>query len=83
GILSLIDKTYQAMMERKNDQLEQYILLITVLMLLLLGALTYIYRQMKKLSVARNRLEEANGQLKSLNGELKEMNLCLQSTNVE
>ncbi len=83
GILSLIDKTYQAMMERKNDQLEQYLLLITVLMLLLLGALTYIYRQMKKLSVARNRLEEANGQLKSLNGELKEMNLCLQSTNVE
>ncbi len=82
-ILSLIDKTYQAMMERKNNQLEQYLLLITALMLLLLGALTYIYRQMKRLSVARNRLEEANDQLKSLNEELKEMNLCLQSTNLE
>lgn len=83
GILSLIDKTYQAMMEKKNAQLKQDLLLITVLVLLLAVALVYIYRQMKKLSVARNGLEAANTQLQQLNEELQQMNLCLQSTNLE
>ena len=83
GIMSLIDKTYQAMMEKKNAQLQQYLLLITALLVLLVVALGYIYRQMKKLSVARSGLEAANGQLQHLNEELQQMNLCLQSTNLE
>lgn len=83
GILSLIDKTYQAMIEKKNTQLEEYLLLITALVVLLVIALGYIYRQMKTLSVARNGLEAANEQLQQLIGELQQMNLCLQSTNLE
>lgn len=83
GILSLIDKTYQAMIEKKNAQLEQYLLLITTLVVLLAIALGFIYRQMKKLSVARNGLQTANNQLQHLNGELQQMNFCLQSTNLE
>lgn len=83
GILSLIDNTYQALVEQKNRQLQSYLILISVLVLMLAVALVFIYRQMKKLSAARNNLEAANGQLKTLNEELKQMNLCLQSTNVD
>ena len=62
-VLSLIDKTYQAMIEKQNDRLQQYLVLITALLVLLIGALGYIYRQMKKLAVARNHLQTANHQL--------------------
>ncbi|GAE82557.1 DUF6377 domain-containing protein [Bacteroides reticulotermitis] len=81
--LSLIDKTYQAMIEKQNARLEQNLLLITALLLLLVVALGYIYRQMKKLRLARNHLQVANGQLKELNEELRQMNDCLTFTNAE
>lgn len=82
-VLSLIDKTYQAMIEKQNGQLQTHLLLITALTLLLAIALGFIYRQVKKLSDARNHLQTANGKLNTLNGELKQMNLCLKSTNAE
>lgn len=82
-VLSLIDKTYQAMIEKQNDRLQQYLVLITALLVLLIGALGYIYRQMKKLAVARNHLQTANHQLNQLNEELQQMNACLTSTNAE
>lgn len=82
-ILSLIDKTYQAMIEKQNDRLQQNLLIINALMVLLIAALGYIYRQMKKLSVARNHLLTANNQLNALNEELRQMNSCLSSTNTE
>ena len=82
-VLSLIDKTYQGMIEKQNDRLESFAMAITLLMLLLVVALIYIYRQMKKLSMARNDLQKANTQLYHLNSELKETNICLQSTNGE
>lgn len=82
-VLSLIDKTYQAMIEKQNDRLQENLLLITALMVLLIVALAYIYRQMKKLSAARNHLQTANNQLNALNDELRQMNHCLSSTNAE
>ena len=83
GVLSLIDKTYQAMIEKQNKRLQMYLLLITGLLVLLITALGYIYSQMKKLSDARNHLQLANGQLNALNEELRQMNDCLTSANVE
>ena len=82
-VLSLIDKTYQAMIEKQNDRLQQNLLLITALLVLLIVALGYIYRQMKKLADARNHLQVANKQLNGLNEELRQMNSCLSSTNIE
>ncbi|WP_277131726.1 DUF6377 domain-containing protein [Bacteroides congonensis] len=82
-VLSLIDKTYQAMIEKQNDRLQQNLLLITALLVLLMVALGYIYRQMKKLADARNHLQVANGQLNGLNEELRQMNSCLSATNIE
>ncbi len=82
-ILWLIDKTYQAMIEKQNGQLQRSLFSITALTLLLIVALAFIYRQMKKLSEAKNHLQQANGQLRNLNKELHHMNECLQTTNVE
>lgn len=67
GILSLIDLTYQAMREKQNDRLCFYLVLISTLSVLLVVAVGYIYRQMKRLSVARNYLEEANRDLSESN----------------
>ena len=81
GILSLIDLTYQALREKQSDRLRLYIWLISALTLLLVAAIAFIYRQMKRLSVARNHLEQANEQL-HLSNHIKEeyigrfMNLC-------
>lgn len=81
GILSLIDLTYQAMSEKQNMRLRVYIWLISALTLLLVAAMVYIYRQMKRISAARNHLEEINKQLQ-ISNHIKEeylgrfMNLC-------
>ena len=80
-ILSLIDKNYQATIEKKNGMLVTYLALISLLTLLLISAVIYIYRQMKRLAEARNHLQETNGQLKVLNGELHQMNARLQLAN--
>lgn len=67
GILSLIDLTYQAMQERQSERLRLYLILISALTLLLIGAMFYIYNQMKRLSAARNHLEQTNEQLQISN----------------
>lgn len=79
----MIDKNYQATIEGKNRILVTYLTLISVLTLLLISAIVYIYRQMKRLAEARNHLQETNEQLKVLNGELYQMNDRLQSANLE
>lgn len=81
--LSLIDKTYQAMIESQNDSLKRSLFLISALLILLVFAISYIYWQMKKLAYARNNLQIANKRLNKLNEELKQMNVCLSTTNTE
>lgn len=83
NILSLIDKTYHALTEKQNRQLQLYIILISALVIALVIAFFHIYRQMKKLAAARNNLQGANIRLKELNQELKEMNVCLRNTNLD
>jgi len=82
-IQSIIDKTYQAKSELQKNQLRAYLRMISVLTILLLAALGYIFRQMKKLTIARNNLQDANRQLHDLNKELNEMNTQLQKINME
>ncbi len=67
GILSLIDLTYQAMQEKQSDRLFLYLILISALTLLLAVAVFYIHSQMKRLSAARNHLEQTNEQLEISN----------------
>ncbi len=82
-ILSLIDKTYQAMIEKQNRKLQTSLIVICALFPMLILALLYIYKQMKRLSVARKHLQVANNQLKKLNEDLKLMNIQLKSTNLD
>ncbi|SHF83285.1 hypothetical protein SAMN05444274_11047 [Mariniphaga anaerophila] len=82
-ILSLIDATYQAKIENKNRQLQNYLVLISALVLLLMVALIYIYSQMKRLSVTRKYLQEANTNLKNLNNELQLVNTQMQVVNTD
>lgn len=77
GILSLIDLTYQATVEKKNRQLKNYLLLSTTLGILLAIAFFFIYNQMRRLSETRKYLQEANSNLKILNTELQAVNLDL------
>lgn len=83
GILSIIDKTYQMKSEKQKDELRFYLILISLLSVLLIAAIMYIYKQMNKLSVARNNLQDVNGQLNILNRELSEMNEQLKSANLD
>lgn len=88
--LSLIDDTYGQLLSQRNDALEDYIMYISVLSVLIVIALVYIYMQMKKLSIARRKLIDANKslellniELKSLNDELKNMNSTIKKANDE
>lgn len=83
GILSIIDKTYQVKSEKQKDKLRFYLVLISLLSILLITAILYIYKQMNKLSIARNNLQDVNGQLNILNRELSEMNEQLKSANLD
>lgn len=80
-ILSLIDRTYQATIEKKNNQLQIYLFVISGLMVLLVIALVFIYRQMQRLAAIRLNLQEANANLKKLNNRLQVVNTELDESN--
>ncbi len=82
-ILSLIDKTYQALIVKQKTKIQNALIVIGALLPMLMIALLYIYRQMKRISAVRKRLQLANNQLKKLNEDLKQMNIRLQSANLE
>lgn len=74
SILSLIDKTYQAKIETQNKKLQNYLIMISSLLLLLIVALFVIFRQIKRLSNAKMKLLDANAELNQLNNKLNEAN---------
>lgn len=80
-ILSLIDKTYQAKIESQKSELQKYLILISSLLLLLLFALLFIFKQNKRLSTAKMKLQLANADLNQLNGELNLLNEELTTVN--
>lgn len=80
-ILSLIDRTYQATVEKKNTQLQNYLFVISVLLVLLVGAFIYIYSQMKRLAAVLKNLQKANRNLKKLNIKMEQVNSQLHAAN--
>ena len=65
---------YQKTIEDKNDHLKSYLLIIGILMILLVIAILYVYRQHKKVAKSRNALSELNDELKILNKQLSQTN---------
>lgn len=80
-MLPIIDKAYQLQTEARQNQLMISLISISVLSIFLLIAIFFIYRQMRKLSVARKELSLANEQLNNLNLELSGTNHQLKHTN--
>jgi hypothetical protein len=74
-ILPVIDKAYQSQAAARQKQLVVSLASISLLTLFLLIAIFFVYKQMRKLSVARKELSMANDQLKSANKILLETNL--------
>lgn len=83
NILSLIDQTYQATVEKKNAQLQKYLVMISALLVLIAVALAYIYNQMRRLAITRQNLQVANDNLKNLNLALQQVNQQMQVVNLD
>jgi hypothetical protein len=70
NVLTSITKAYDLRSNEQKLKLKTFLILISLLGLLLLAVVVYVYKQNKKISLARNNLKDANEQLNSLNKEL-------------
>ena len=98
GLAPLQDKIFQALRERtqlQKKRMTSYLILVSVLSVILLCSIFYIYRQMKRLSQSRQQLNKANTllnnhvvelsvtqqQLANMNSQLKVLNEKLKESN--
>lgn len=81
-IMPIVDKAYQHQTQSKQKLMMITIFIISFLSLALMVAIFFIYRQMKKLAVARKNLSQTNEQLNELNLELYRINKELKDTNL-
>lgn len=98
GISSLQDSIHKAYQERNLRQearLQKFLILVSILSVILLVAIFYIYRQMKNVSLSRTKLNEVNHllnehviqlsqahkKLEGANGQLHVLNEQLQDKN--
>lgn len=80
-MLPVIASTYEAKLLEEKNQLVSLFICISVLMLVLLSALVYIYHQIKRISQAKKTVNRMNEELQVINGNLKELNDKLQESN--
>jgi hypothetical protein len=80
-MLPIIDKAYQHQSEARQRLMVITIFSISTLSVLLMLAVFFVYRQMKKLAIARKNLSDANKLLNDLNHELSATNIQLNNTN--
>jgi hypothetical protein len=80
-MMPIIDKAYQVQTESRQRLMLITLISISSLSILLIVAVFFVYRQMKKLSVARKNLSVANEQLNQLNLELSRINIELKEAN--
>lgn len=92
-----IHKAYQERNRQQEERLHSFLVLVSILSVVLLVAIFYIYAQMKTLSRSRARLNEVNqllnkhigelsqahARLAEMNGELQSVNGQLQSVNLQ
>jgi len=83
NILPLITEAYQIKNEKQKANLRILLVVISILSLVLLSAVFYIYRQMKNLSLTRAELQKVNKDLQNLNNNLISANTQLNGINQE
>ncbi|MDE6804788.1 MAG: hypothetical protein K2J29_09165, partial [Muribaculaceae bacterium] len=69
-----IVNVYQDTIEKQNDRLKIYLLIIALLMLALAGIMVYVYNQNKRITKTKNAFAQLNEELKRLNCQLSETN---------
>ncbi|WP_156115494.1 DUF6377 domain-containing protein [Psychroserpens sp. Hel_I_66] len=72
--LPMITKAYEERSEMQKDKLQNSLLFISVLAVFLTIAIYLVFKQLKKLSVARNKLKSANKKLNEFNLKLNASN---------
>lgn len=82
-LLSRIAQSYKAEVDTKNKSLRRTIIVISVMSLLLLATLFYVYRKRNQLALTRDQLAQSNGQLKNSNLQLSALNAQLSSLNMQ
>ncbi|MFV8342436.1 DUF6377 domain-containing protein [Flavobacterium sp. XS2P39] len=80
-MMPIINESYQKQNETNRLQLILFLISASILSLFLLAVLFLLYKQMKKLSKAKQDLSLANTQLSDLNKELHTFNEKLNETN--
>jgi uncharacterized protein YoxC len=78
---SIINAAYQEKAEKNSSELKRYLILISILSLFLIGAVIYVYRQMKKISRVKETLLQTGKQLELLNGQILRANEQLKNSN--
>lgn len=79
--LPTIVNTYQAHVKQQNRSLRRALGFISLLVVAMLAAVLFIFRQNKLLTRRRHELSDANTQLSALNGRLKDANSQLSTLN--
>lgn len=80
-IFPIIDAAYQQKTEKQQEQMKWALISISLLSFFLLVAICYVYKQMKRVAVARREVVDANRRLKDLNEELSLSNVRLKEAN--
>ncbi|MFY7728426.1 MAG: DUF6377 domain-containing protein [Flavobacterium sp.] len=74
SVLPLITKTYDEAVQKEKNKLTATVIIISVLSVLLLCLVFYIWKQYRNLKAARHNLEAANNRLSQLNTQLQHTN---------
>jgi hypothetical protein len=82
-IFPIIDGAYQAKAAKQKQELKRYLLLGGILLVFLLLAIGYVYRQMRRIARIRKELYYANLRLQDLNRDLQDSNERLHDLNDE
>lgn len=80
---TIINASYQEQEARTSSKLKSYLICISLLTLFLILLVGYVYRQMRKASLIKEKLAVTNSRLASLNAELNEKNTLLEGSNAK
>jgi len=81
-MMPIIDKAYQHQTDARQRLILITLISISLLSILLMIAVFFVYRQMKKLAIARKNLSHANEKLNTLNYELSKINIEMKEANI-
>lgn len=81
NIFPLVNDMYLEVIRRQQRNLRWSLIIISILSAILLGAVFYVLKQMRRTAAARKEVEHANDMLRQLNAELKTSNAGLHEAN--